>query len=144
MLKGFLDALVLIVSREGWEKGRAIVESDVIEGWDDHPVQNQIAAWRTTPAAKLFPEEETGILGKPLGDDPAAQEFLAAVKRLMAESLDELEKDPATEKLEQAANIHVMRLYRRILEDPATKKLVMARKMSREEAKKFMKPGTVH
>ena len=124
---------MLIVSREGWERGRAVFESDVIEGWDDHPVQNQIAAWRTTPAAKLFPEEETRILGEPLGDDPAAREFIAAAERLVREALDEFREDPAVEEFERAANICIKRLWQKVIEDPTTKDVVMARKMSRAD-----------
>ena len=144
MIKGFLEALLIMVSSEGWEKGSALFASDVIEGWNDRPVRNNITEWRMAPAAALFPSEETELIGAPLGDDPAAQEFIEAVKRLMVESLDEFEKDPAVEKLEAVANAHVMRLFRKLLEDPATKKLVMARKMSPEEVRKFMKPRTVH
>lgn len=133
MFRTVLELLVLNASLGDWKETRASCVKEMNEREDHHPILSTIAEMGATPAGGVLVDGETDILGEPLGDDPAAREFIAATERLVRETLDEFREDPAVEEFERAANICIKRLWQKIIEDPTTKDVVMARKMSRAD-----------
>ena len=144
MFRSLLELLVITVSHRGWKNGSAFCAASLDDKEDDHPVRHYIELLRKTQITELLPSEDTEILGKALGDSPKVREFIAALERLIHETLDEIEEDPATAEFERMVNLHLLRLHKKVIHDPATKKLVIAKKMSRKQVEKTMELPTEH
>ena len=144
MFRAVLELLVLMVSERGWKDGSASCAATMDEKEPDHPIRHYIEGLRKSHVEGLIPDADTLVLGKALGDGPEARKYVAAVERLIHETLDEIEEDPATEAFERMINLQIARLHKKVIKDPATKKLVMTRKMNRKEIKKRMGFPTEH
>ena len=133
MFKMVLELLVLTASFKSWKETCTHCVQQMNEREDYRPILGYIREAGAASDGGVLVDEETEILGEPLGDDPAAREFIAVARRLVRETLAEFREDPAIEEFDRAANIRIKRLCRKVIEDPTTKDVVMARKMSRAD-----------
>ena len=123
----------------GWEKARDLY-LDMLDKQDSaHPVQKYIEEMRRTKGSAIFPDDKMELLSSALNNAPVVREFKAAMERLLIETLDEVEEDPATREFEKRLVHHINRFQRRIVEEPALERLMLAAGMSRKDARKIKK-----
>lgn len=107
MFRAVLELLVLRVPERGWNDGSASCAATMDEKEPDHPIRHYIEGLRKSHVEGLIPDADTLVLGKALGDGPEARKYAAAVERLIHETLDEIEQDPATEAFERMVNLQI-------------------------------------
>lgn len=144
MFRALLQLLVIKVSHVGWKEGSAFCTASMDEKEDDYPVRDYIEGLRETQVEAMLLSADTEILGEALGDSPELRGFNSAEERLIRETLDAIEEDPATKAFERMVNDQLRRLHKKVINDPATKKLVMAKRVTLDQIKKRMGFPTEH